>query len=324
MEWTDSQVAAVCDQVEALRERSSIEPLPGGLTNHNVLVTTPRGRYVLRLDQAEADLLGIDRDEEAANARAAEAAGVGPPCIDYRPDLGALVVGYIEADTLDNASFQADGALVPRVARACRQLHAGPRFVSDSLMRDRQRDYLARLRHHGYAYPAGYDDQLDHFDSACRALARHPEPTRPCNNDSLAENFLDDGEKIWIIDYEYASNNEPSFELGNVSTECDLTAEQITALTLAYYDLDESSAAARAAVSRVRVQAAVSAFGWAPWGYLQAATSPVDFDYTGWGDERLEKARRAFSDPGYAALLDEVAGSPAPRFPVPTAAEDAS
>ena len=44
-------------------------------------------------------------------------------------------------------------------------------------------------------------------------------PTVPCNNDLLAANFIDDGDRIWIIDFEYAGNNDPCFELGNIWSE---------------------------------------------------------------------------------------------------------
>ena len=68
-----------------------------------------------------------------------------------------------------------------------------------------------------------------------RPCAPHPEETVPCNNDLLAENFIDDGERLWLIDYEYSGNNEPSFELGNVWSESDLSLEQLDELVAAYW-----------------------------------------------------------------------------------------
>ncbi len=308
MEWTEGRVEDICDQIDALCERPrAIEALPGGLTNHNVKVTTPNGVYVARMNQSDASLLGIDRDQEAANTRAAERSGVGPPVIDYRPDLGVLVVGFIEAATLSNDSFREDDALVARVANACRQLHSGPRFEGDFDMFARQRGYLERVHEQGFAHPEAYEQHLDDFERVRRALGESREPTLPCNNDSLAENFLDDGEKIWVIDFEYSGNNEPSFELGNVATECDLTAEQSEELALSYYGDKLPADAQAATVARVRLQSTVSRYGWALWGYIQAATSPLDFDFTAWGDERFEKAREDFTAAGFDRLLDQVA-----------------
>lgn len=305
---TDRQVEELCDQIEALRGRPrTIESLPGGLTNQNVKVTTPDGVFVARLDQSDAGLLGIVRDNEAANTRAAEQSGVGAPCVDYRPDLGALVVRFIESTTLTNDSFQRDPELVPRVARAVRQLHAGPRFAGDFDMFARQKAYSQLVREQGFAHPAAYDDHRDGFERIRRALQAHPEPTKPCNNDSLAENFLDDGEKIWVIDYEYSGNNEPSFELGNIATECGLSLEQAEELAHAYY-VNEPGHDPRAVTARVRLQSTVSRYGWAPWGYIQAATSPMDFDFTAWGDERYELACADFASPEFETLLDRAAG----------------
>lgn len=86
MEWTDARVEEICDQVEALRHQPrTIEMLPGGLTNHNVKVTTEHGCYVARLDQSDASILGIVRENEAANTRAAEQSGVGAPSSTSAP-----------------------------------------------------------------------------------------------------------------------------------------------------------------------------------------------------------------------------------------------
>lgn len=318
MEWTERRMAEICDQIDVLsRQPRSIEVLTGGLTNQNVKVTTPHGVYVARMDQSDASLLGIDRDLEAANTKAAERSGVGPPMIDYRPDLGVLVVGFIDSATLSNDSFRRDDALVTRVAKACRQLHAGPRFGGGFDMFARQRGYLERVREQGFAHPESYAAYLDDFERVRRALGVNREPTRPCNNDSLAENFLDDGEKIWIIDFEYSGNNEPSFELGNVATECDLTPQQIEQLTASYYGESVSPEAEASTLARVRLQSTVSRYGWALWGYIQAATSPVDFDFTRWGDERFEKAREDFTAPGFDRLLEQVARPPSSEVPVP-------
>lgn len=302
---------AICAEIEALSGTPrTISPLPGGLTNTNVRVTTPQGSFVLRMEQSDPTTLGIDRDQEAHNTRAAEEAGVGSPFVAYRPDLKVLVVEYIESVTLTNAAFRERPELVPRVAAACRILHAGPRFAGDFDMFRRQAGYLKRLRDNGYAHPKDYADHLDDFARVQRALAVRPEPTKPCNNDTLAENFLDDGQKIWIIDYEYSGNNEPSFELGNIRTECDLLPEQGEELTLAYYGADPAYAGReREMIARVRLQALVARYGWSLWGYLQAATSPFDFDFTGWGDERFEKARSDFGSSDFPKWLETVSGA---------------
>jgi thiamine kinase-like enzyme len=126
----------------------------------------------------------------------------------------------------------------------------------------------------------------------------------PCNNDLLAGNFVDDGERLWLIDYEYSGNNDACFELGNISTECDLDADQVEHLVTSY-----DGRASRRRLARVRLQMLVTAYGWALWGAIQSAASRLDYDFTGWGLERFEKAARGFGSRGFDRLLEEAAGA---------------
>ena len=109
-------------------------------------------------------------------------------------------------------------------------------------------------------------------------------------------NFIDDGERVWLIDYEYSGNNDACFELGNTSTECDFTADQIDALVRGVLRRPTT----RGCRARVRLQALCSEYGWSLWGFIQAAASPIDFDFHGWGMHRFEKAVRTFTSPELA------------------------
>ena len=279
--------------------------LPGGLTNHNIRVTAdddgPPLDVVVRCSSNDAALLDIDRDAEHANTAFAAEAGVGAPVIEYRPDLRMLVIGFLEGRALVDADF-GDPAVMSRAADACRRLHAGPRFVDDFDMFARQAGYLATVRERGFPLPATYDDHADAWADVRRALEAAPRPTVPCNNDLLAANFIDDGQRVWLIDYEYSGNNDACFELGNTSTECSFTSEQTEAWTEAYF-----GAPGPADLARVRLQALCSQYGWSLWGFIQAATSPIDYDFHGWGMERFEKAEATFRGPDFRRLLDEVA-----------------
>jgi thiamine kinase-like enzyme len=278
----------------------SVVELHGGLTNQNLRVTTSRGDYVVRRFRGDADLLGIDRDAEHANTVAAARAGVGAPVVDYVPELGVLVLGFLGGRTYDNATF-AELGVPARAAHAIRRLHGGPRFVGDFDMFDRQQRYLRTVRENGYPLVEGYVDLADRFAEVRRALAARAEPTVPCNNDLLAGNFVDDGERLWLIDYEYSGNNDACFELGNTSTECDLDRDQVEELVSAYFGRTR-----RSKLARVRLQALVSAYGWSLWGAIQAAVSSIDFDFEAWGRERFEKAARGLTGDRLPALLEEV------------------
>ena len=291
---------ALFEAIDVLRGRPrEVSRLEGGLTNENLKVTTPEGAYVVRRWTSDAALLGIDRDAEHLNSIAAAEAGVGAPVVDYRPDLGAMVVRFLEGSTWDNQSFDRAGSPT-RAGRAIRQLHEGPRFVGDFDMFARRRRYLRLIRDNGYWLPDGYSDHEDRLEQVRRALGTTA--TVPCNNDLLAANFIDDGEKLWLIDYEYSGNNDACFELGNTATECGFSSEQADAYVEAYFGIPT-----RADLARVRLQALCSEYGWSLWGFIQAAASPIDYDFEGWGMERYEKAVATFRGPDLPRLLTLVA-----------------
>jgi thiamine kinase-like enzyme len=297
---TDEELNALLDQLPALGgQQRRLEDLPGGLTNRNVKVTTPGGVYVARCADP-ANLLGINRDDEYYNSRAAERAGVGAPVIDYRPDLGVLLVGYLNGVTLSNADFDRPG-VIAKVASACRALHAGPRFSGDFDMFALQPQYLEVVRKNGFRLPAGYLDHAEKFDQIRQVLAQTGQPTVPCHNDLLAANFIEEGNQVWLIDYEYAGNNDPCFELGNIWRECRLSVEQLEELVSAYF-----GGPRRDKLARARLQGTVSQYGWTLWGCIQHGSSVLDFDFWEWAMERYDNAVAEFDGPEFHRLLDDV------------------
>jgi thiamine kinase-like enzyme len=276
-----------------------VTELPGGLTNRNYKVCTPAGAFVARV-WSDGGFLAINRDHEYLNSMAAAAAGVGAPVHAYRPELGLLVLGFIEGRTFAARDVRAP-ANIPRIAEACRRLHGGPRFAGDFDMFVIQRQYRAVARQHGFAIPAGYDDLMDRVECARAALAVRPDPTVPCNNDLLAANFIDDGQRIWLIDYEYSGNNDPCFELGNIWGECQLSLDALAELIVAYY-----GAPLRNKIARARLLGVMGKYGWTLWGAIQHATSPLDFDFWSWAMERFEGAAQGLTSKDFGQLLDDV------------------
>ena len=213
----DGEVVALLDAIPATAGHPRIVvDLPGGLTNRNLRVTTPAGTAVVRIPGAGSRLLEIDRDQEHRNSCAAAEAGVGPPVLHYRPGEG-LTVGYLPSRTLSDADLHAP-AVLERVALACRRLHAGPRFANDFDMFAVQARYRRIVAEQGFRLPDRYDEFAPVVARIRTALGPRRD-TVPCHNDLLAENLLAvpdgaGGEDIRIIDYEYAGNNDPCFELG--------------------------------------------------------------------------------------------------------------
>ena len=298
---TDAQLNELFEEIPALAGRPrELQELSGGLTNRNVKITTPDGVYVARCTDTATNMLGIDRDREHYNSKAAEQAGVGARVIDYRPDLGVLLLSYLEGKTLSNDDFQRPGILT-KAATAIRALHSGPRFQGRFDMFERQPSYLKTVMDNGFRIPIDYLDHADTFDEIARVLTVTDQTTVPCNNDLLAGNFIEDGDKMWLIDYEYSGNNDPCFELGNTWSECGLSVDQLDELVTAYY-----RRRLRHKTARAHLQGLVAKYGWTLWGCIQNGSSALEFDFWEWAMERYEAAIAEFKGPNLARLLDDV------------------
>jgi len=279
----------------------AVEPLTGGLTNVNYKVSTDKGDLVLRVGRESSGCLAIDRTNEFENSIAAAEAGIGATVVERLEDPSVLVIRYIEGKTLSAADLRG-GAYIERVAAACRQLHSARRFRDDFDMFSLQRRYLSLVKEHGYRLPSGYSDYEYVVDTIRAAMSCHPEPKVPCNNDLLAENFIDDGAKIWLIDYEYSGNNEPSFELGNIWSESNLSIAQLEELVTSYYGVTS-----RSKIARARLWGLMSKYGWTLWASIQDCLAEIDFDFWGWGMEKYERAVEEFHGPDLKELLRDVA-----------------
>lgn len=285
-----------------VEDATGLAALPGGITNRNYKASTPAGDVVVRLSDEESSLLAIDRINEHRNSLAAAFAGAGAPVVDFIAGAGVLVVGYLEGRTWDEEDVRRPENL-PRIAEACRRLHAGPRFVSDFNMFDIQARYLDVCRARGFRLPDRYEDFLPLVERIRTAMAVLPEPTVPCNNDLLARNFIDAGDRLWLIDYEYSGNNEASFEIGNIWSESTLPLEYLEPLVTSYWGVPDP-----AKVARARLWGLVGQYGWMLWASIQEAVSPIDFGFWEWGMEKYDRAVATFDGPDLARLLEEVAG----------------
>jgi thiamine kinase-like enzyme len=292
--------AEVFELVPELRNARTVEELAGGLTNSNYKVTTDEGAYVVRISGKDTGLLAIDRDNEVHNSIAAAEVGVGAGVVTYLPELSTLVLEYIDGVTM-SADDLRRGDRIEQVAAACRRLHGARSFRDDFDMFDIQPRYVQIVQERGFRLP----DRYLEFEPQVRALEQamrvRSEAKVPCNNDLLAENFIDVGGEFRLIDYEYSGNNEPSFELGNVWSESNLSLEQLEQLVAAYY-----GEPLRNKVARARLWGLMSKYGWTLWASIQDGVSDIDFDFWSWGMEKYERAVAEFDGPDFELLLEDV------------------
>jgi thiamine kinase-like enzyme len=292
---------SLCDQVDVLRHRSlEVTELAGGLTNRNYKVATGDGTYVVRISGGATGALAIDRDNEYRNSVIAADSGVGAPVYAYVPEESALIIGYLEGRTFGDDDFGRPG-VIERVATSCRRLHDGELFVNDFDMFDIQRGYLAIVVEQGYRLPDGYLDFAADVERIRGALSVRREPTVACNNDLLAGNFIDGGDRVHLIDYEYSGNNDACFELGNIWSECHLDDDQLEHLVTSYYGARRVDK-----LARIRLWGLMSQYGWTLWASIQEATSDIDFAFWPWGMEKYERAVATFRGPHLDRLIDDV------------------
>ena len=293
-------VEEVLEAVPELHGATQVEPLAGGLTNTNYKVTTPRGSYVIRISGKDAGLLAIDRENEAHNTRCAAESGVGAPLVAAVPEHDALVLEFLDGEVMDSEKLRR-GNRLPAVARACRRLHDANRFLHDFDMFEIQRGYICVVQERGFRLPDRYLDFEPQVRALEQAMRVRRESAVPCNNDLLAENFIDCEGEMRLIDYEYSGNNEPSFELGNIWSESNLSLEQLEQLVAEYYGAPLANK-----VARCRGWGLMSKYGWTLWGSIQDGVSDIEFDFWGWAMERYDRAVAEFDGPEFEQLLADV------------------
>jgi thiamine kinase-like enzyme len=273
--------------------------LDGGLTNRNYHVVTGTGaQYVARFSSAKSALLAINRAAEFENSRIAASVGVGPGVAEFAPDDGVLVVEWIDGQTFTDADLD-DDVQLSRVASVCRQLHAGPRFVGDFDMFDVQRRYLEIVREFGFRVPEDYlefEPQVRRLEKVLRGSSAG---TVPCHNDLLAANIIDDGDRLWLIDYEYSGNNDVCFELGNLWSEAALGVERLEHLVSEYFGTPSP-----VQVARARLFGLLAKYGWTLWASIQDAVSYVAFDFWEWGMAKYARACAEFRSPEFEELIN--------------------
>jgi len=278
----------------------SILPLSGGLTNSNFKVEVDGLSYFVRVPGASTDLLAINRDNEVHNTKAAFVAGVGPKVLYHLPDYNVMVLEFLHGETMSKAALNEPGQ-PSRMAQAIKRLNDGPRFLQDFNMFRLTEYYLSLCRDRAIPIPDGYLDRIQTIERIEKVMNVDPLLTVPCNNDLLAENYIDDGKQLWLIDYEYSGNNDPTFELGNTCQEMQFNDEQIAEVCAAYF-----GEASPNMIARMKLNMIMSDVGWGLWAAIQAKISTIDFDFWGWAMERWGRAEEKMYSAEFAGWLKDV------------------
>jgi thiamine kinase-like enzyme len=270
------------------------EPLGGGLTNANFLVRRGDARFVVRIGD-DIPQHQVMRFNERAASLAAHAAGLSPRVVHHQK--GVLVTEFIEGRTLKSEERR-DKAMLERIVALIRKCHSevsahlrGPvlMFWPFHVLRD----YAATLREGGSRWVA----ELPRLAELARGLEAAIGPIDPtfCHNDLLAGNLIDDGKRLWLIDWDYAGFNSPLFDLANLASNNGLHEADERRLLALYF----GSAADPTLWRRFLAMRAVSLMREAMWGMVSEIHSKLDIDYVAYAKEHLGKLETALGRLGH-------------------------
>jgi len=264
-------------------------PLTGGITNHNFVVEDRGQRYVVRVG-TDIPVHGVVRANELAASRAAHAAGISPRVVHAEP--GVMVIDYIEGRTFTPEDVR-EPANLPRLVDLVRRCH---RDVPQHLRGPAAmfwvfhvvRDYAHTLREGGSVHVPRLDGLL--AEAALLEKAVGPIDVVFGHNDLLAANILDDGKRLWLLDFDYAGYNSPLFDLGGLASNSELPPDQANAILELYFarapnDELKSRAAAMMAASLLRE---------AMWSMVSEIHSKVNFDYATYTVDNLRRYEAAY------------------------------
>ncbi len=279
----------------------AVEPLGGGITNHNFKVTVAGDAFVLRVGGKDTELLGIDRSTEEAAARMAARTGVGPEVVDVVRPEGYLVTRFIDGEPVPIERMR-EPDMTSRAAGAIRRIHDAPaipgRFDSHRVVEV----YAETAADHGVVVPDAYAWAHEISDRIERA--RGPQPLVPCHDDFLNANFLlDSAGAIRIVDWEYAGMGDRFFDLANFSVNHEFGLEQDVVLLASYFD---PLGAREEDLASLRLMRFMSDFREAMWGVVQQGISELDVDFVAYADQHFGRLRRTAEDEEFERWLRTV------------------
>lgn len=265
------------------------EPLGGGITNINFLVEDAVRRAVVRIGD-DIPVHQIMRFNELAASRAAHAAGVSPAVLYHAP--GALVIDFIEGRTLTPADLRHDGMLDQALALVMRAHRDIPKHLRGPALTfwvfHVLRDYAGTLADGGSPHIPALPGLL--AEAARLEAAIGPIDLVFGHNDLLAANFLHDGSRLWLIDWDYAGFNSPLFDLGGLAANNGLSEAQEGRMLEAYFDRPADAALWR----RYRAMKAAAALRETVWSMVSELHSELDFDFAEYTASNLATYRAQY------------------------------
>lgn len=272
--------------------------LAGGACNENYTVESDGGpKLVLRLAQLEVDRFGFNRQKGADAHRSAAASGVAPELVAIKLPEGHSLVRFVEGPILDAERIREPGMLTA-VGRTLRALHEGPRIDGTWSVFDDVRSYAATARAEGLELPADFDELMRRVDDVEGAFAHLGAPEGTCHNDLQLQNFIAGGDRLWVLDFEFAGRGNRYFDLGNTAVNAELAESELPELVTAYFDGFDPAESAR-----VQLMMFMAALREALWAVIAEPVLELDWDYEAWAAEYFRRSRVASDGEAFARAL---------------------
>lgn len=276
------------------------QPLGGGITNKNFRVDVGGESFVLRIAGANTELLGIDRQNEYVANLAAGELGIAPPVYHYIQPEGYLVTRFIKADPLPPEKLRLPENLL-KVAELLGIIHGMDAIPGEFIVFRVVEDYTQVARKYNVRFPDDFDWLLERLYDAEEAFRVDALPLRPCHNDLLNENFLKDGERIYILDWEYAGMGDIFFDLANLSVNHGFSDDEDRLLLEAYFGEVKDKNWAHLKVMKI-----LSDFRESMWGLVQIGISDLDFDFHAYADKHFTRMTNNIKDPRWEKWLTKI------------------
>jgi thiamine kinase-like enzyme len=275
--------------------------LTGGITNKNYKITVDGESYVLRMGGNETSHLGIDRQVEYDCSRLAAQIGIAPEPIAFLAPEGYILARFISGKGLPAEEIGKEENIkkVVESMRAYHSLDFFPGFFSPFRVAE---EYAKTAHSFNVKLPEKMDWYLEKSRDIEKAMyAREPLPLRPCHNDLLNGNFIDDGTRIRILDWEYAGMGDIFFDLGNFAAQHEFNDEQDGILLKTYFGNPTDAQRAHQKLMKI-----MSDLREAMWAQVQIGVSQLDFDYAGYGQKYFERFEAGITSKDYTDWLHAV------------------
>jgi thiamine kinase-like enzyme len=296
----NEHLAAILHQVPGWKEASlTVTPLEGGITNQNFRVAVNGESYVLRVGGKGTHILGIDREREHICTALAAQVGVGAEVIYFLASEDALVTRFIVGENL-TPERAAQPEMLTRVVDSIKRYHAGPAFPGTFSPFETVRTYHKLALDYGVTFPDLLPRVFALMQQIEEALVA-VQKIRPCHNDLLASNFIDDGATIRIIDWEYAGMGDLFFDLGNFAVNQSLNEELCIQLLSAYFGEVRPADLAHLQLTRLGSDLRESF-----WGFLQLGVSELDFDYREYAHHHFNRFLHNVANAPFEQWLQDV------------------